>query len=226
MKEETLAEGIRLINGDCREVLPTLGSVDVVVTDPPYGMSYKPKSPHHKMIMNDDETWPMTMSCGLVVSHSKYIFCRWDNLKTLPTPTSAITWVKGGFMMGDLEHGHARQTEIALFYPGPDHFFPNGRPGDVILEDKVKTTNHPTEKPVALMRRILEWTAGTIVDPFMGSGTTGVAAIELSRQFIGVELDEKYFDIACKRIEHALKQPALFNTKPKRATLTSSGGLF
>ena len=78
---------------------------------------------------------------------------------------------------------------------------------------------HPTQKPVALMRWCLEFLpddAETILDPFMGSGTTGVACVQLQRKFIGIELDETYFDIACKRIEEAYKQPSLFPVeKPK-----------
>jgi len=78
---------------------------------------------------------------------------------------------------------------------------------------------HPTEKPVSLMRELLgDFTnAGeTILDPFMGSGTTGVAALQMGRKFIGIELNEAYFDIACKRIEEAWKQPRLFaEPKPK-----------
>ena len=77
---------------------------------------------------------------------------------------------------------------------------------------------HPSQKPAALMRWCLGFLPGaeTILDPFMGSGTTGVACVQLQRRFIGIELDETYFDIACKRIEEAYKQPSLFPAeKPK-----------
>jgi hypothetical protein len=76
----------------------------------------------------------------------------------------------------------------------------------------IRTGNgfHPTEKPVDVMQRIVEWTRGTVIDPFMGSGTTGVACANLGRKFIGIELEPKYFDIACRRIETAYKQPRLF----------------
>jgi site-specific DNA-methyltransferase (adenine-specific) len=77
--------------------------------------------------------------------------------------------------------------------------------------------HHPTQKPVALMRWCLGFVpdARTILDPFMGSGTTGVAALQLGRKFIGIEIDPGYFDIACKRIEEAWRQPRLFE-EPKR----------
>ena len=69
---------------------------------------------------------------------------------------------------------------------------------------------HPTQKPIALMQWCVEKTTGTVLDPFMGSGTTGVACANLGRKFIGIEIEPKYFDIACRRIEQAYKQPRLF----------------
>lgn len=84
-----------------------------------------------------------------------------------------------------------------------------------------RTGLHPTEKPVKLMAEILkDFTnpSETILDPFMGSGTTGVACVKIGRKFIGIELEEKYFDIACKRIEEAYKQPDLFIEPPKKVT--------
>ena len=78
---------------------------------------------------------------------------------------------------------------------------------------------HPTQKPVELMTWCLSFipSADTILDPFMGSGTTGVAAVKLGRKFIGIEIEPKYFDIACRRISEALKQPDLFIEKPNPA---------
>jgi site-specific DNA-methyltransferase (adenine-specific) len=79
---------------------------------------------------------------------------------------------------------------------------------------------HPTEKPVSLMRELVGLFSDpshTILDPFMGSGTTGVACVKLGRRFIGIEIEPKYFDIACKRIEAATKQPDLFIEQPSPA---------
>jgi site-specific DNA-methyltransferase (adenine-specific)/modification methylase len=83
----------------------------------------------------------------------------------------------------------------------------------------VHESGHPTQKPLGLMRWCLDFVpdARTILDPFMGSGTTGVAAVKLGRRFIGIEIEEKYFDIACRRISEALKQPDLFIERPKPA---------
>lgn len=116
--------------------------------------------------------------------------------------------------MGDLGGEHGRKTEVILFYPSEGHFFPSGRPNDVIFADRTGNINHPTEKPVSLMEQVVKWTDGLVLDPFMGSGTTGVACVKLGRKFIGIELDEKYFDISCKRIEEAYKQPDLFLEPP------------
>ena len=113
--------------------------------------------------------------------------------------------------MGDLNGEHARQSEHILFYPGSKHFFPNGiRPRNVIHADRTNNKEHPTEKPVDLMYRIIEWTDGVVVDPFMGSGSTGVACLKLGRRFIGVEIEPKYFNIACARMEDVVRQPDMF----------------
>jgi len=199
--------------GDCLEILPTLDPVDAVVTDPPYGMKFQSTYRHkkHSTIKNDEGTTHLIEACALAANHSKYIFCRWDNLAEVPKPKSVITWVKNNWSMGDLEHEHARQTEVALFYPGKNHDFPGKRPTDVIDARKIGNSEHPTEKPVYLIEQILGWTRGGVLDPFMGSGTTGVACANLGRKFIGIELEEKYFDIACERIEAAYAQGRLFS---------------
>jgi DNA modification methylase len=206
-------------------VLPTLPKVDAVITDPPYGMAFRSnyRLQRHDAIENDQGIGHLLAACELEAAHSKYIFCRWDNLADAPKPKSLITWVKNNWSMGDLNHEHARQTEVALFYPGPEHDFPSGRPTDVI--DCARTGNdwHPTEKPVHLMASFVKWTRGVVCDPFMGSGTTGVAAIQCGRSFIGIEIEPKYFDIACRRIEQAQAQGKLFepeHTAPQQLDLT------
>ncbi len=198
--------------GDAREIVPTLGQLASVVSDPPYGMAFQSnyRTEQHAKIANDANEDLLLWACSLRPSHSAYLFCRWDNLFSVPKPKSLITWVKNNWSMGDLEHEHARQTEVALFYPGPDHDFPKGRPTDMIRAPRTGNDYHPTEKPVQLMRAMIEWTRGTVCDPFMGSGTTGCAATAMGREFVGIELDERYFDIACKRIEDAQRQGDMF----------------
>jgi DNA modification methylase len=164
----------------------------------------------HESIANDENDELLKWACSIQPTHSAYIFSRWDNIFSAPKPRSLVTWVKNNWSMGDLEHEHARQTEVVLFYPGPEHDFPRGRPSDVVKAPRTGNEYHPTEKPVQLMRAFIEWTRGTVCDPFMGSGSTGCAAVAMGRDFIGIELHEPYFDIACKRIEDAQRQGDFF----------------
>ena len=203
--------------GDCLKVMPDLGRLDAVVTDPPYGMAFRSnyRKQRHALIANDYGPQHLKFACEIEAQHSSYVFCRWDNLIDVPKPRSAITWVKTNGSMGDLAHEHSRQTEMCLFYPGPNHYFPNGRPSDVVNAAKTGNIHHPTEKPVALLEKVLGWTAGNVLDPFMGSGTTGVACVKLGRKFTGIELDPDYFEIACRRIEEAYRQPDMFVPAPE-----------
>ncbi|MCK5612032.1 site-specific DNA-methyltransferase [Candidatus Pacearchaeota archaeon] len=218
MKPTAIIGDCELYLGDCLEILPTLGKVDAVVTDPPFGMcfvsSFRCEETKHIPIANDETTEMLIWATKIQAKHSKYIFCRWDNLYDVEKPKSVITWIKNNWSMGDLNHEHARQSKLCLFYCGEKHFFPAGRPTDIIDCRRTGNNYHPTEKPVNLMRNIIGWTAGRILDPFMGSGTTGVACVKLGRKFTGIEISEKYFDIACKRIEQAYAQPDLFIEPP------------
>ena len=203
--------------GDCMDILPALCRVDAVVTDPPFGMSFKSnhRDVSYNAIAGDDNTDLLTWACNISCNHSRYIFCRWDNIYDIPKPKSLITWVKNNWSMGDLNHEHARQTEVCAFYPQESHFFPSGRPQDVIYAPRTGNEFHPTQKPVDLMGQIIKWTDGVVLDPFMGSGTTGVACVKMGRKFIGIEREPAYFDIACKRIEQAYAQPNMFVEPPK-----------
>lgn len=211
--------------GDCLEIIPTLGKVDAVVTDPPFGMCFvscrRKLETKHMPIKNDSNIEMLQYAMRIEAAHSKYVFCRWDNLPEIPKPKSVITWIKENHSMGDLNHEHARQTELVLFYTGDNHFFPSKRPNDVIKCSRTGNNYHPTEKPVPLMQEIIKLTNGRVIDPFMGSGTTGVACAKMGRKFIGIEIDENYFNIACKRIEGAYNQPDMFIEKALRHEQTS-----
>lgn len=213
IREEQIGD-CRLILGDCLSVLPTLGPIDTIVSDPPFGMgfvsNFRLLETKHEEIDGDENEDLLLWCCDQEAVHSKYIFCRWDNLKSVPAPKSLITWVKNNHSMGDLEHEHGRQTEVCLFYPGDGHFFPTGRPNDVIKCGATGNEYHPTEKPVPLMEVVVGWTTGTVIDPFMGSGSTGLACMRLKRKFVGIEKVEKHFVTACRRIEQAAKQFNLF----------------
>lgn len=214
IRKEVVIGDCRLLLGDARDIVPflRLEALGAVVSDPPFGMSFRSnyRAVKHNAIANDGDPDALAWASAIHADHSKYIFCRWDNLQDVPKPKSLVTWVKNNWSMGDLEHEHARQTEVYLFYPGPFHDFPAGRPTDVIEAPRTGNNFHPTEKPVQLMMAIVRWTRGVVLDPFMGSGTTGVACARAGRQFIGIEIDGGYFDIACQRIQDAYSRPDMF----------------
>ena len=220
MEKEVIGD-CTLYHADCTEVIPTLDVIGAVVTDPPYGMSFqsnhykgkngKPNASAHDRIKGDGDPAMLRIAYGIPSGHSSYIFCRWDNLIDLPdAPNSVIAWVKPNWSMGDLNHEHGRQYEMIAFYRGPDHEWPNKRPADVVRHARTGNSHHPTEKPVSLMKEVVSWTKGTVFDPFMGSGSTGVACADMGRTFIGCEVERKYFDVACERITATYAQGRLF----------------
>lgn len=198
--------GITIYHGDCREILPHLPKVDLVLTDPPYGMNYQSNwSPKHLQkggIQNDHEfpSWIFDLVAPRV---AMMVWCRWDNLSGFPImPKSFIAWDKGVHSMDDLKHEFGRQWEGCGFWPGPEHEFIN-RPADVIRSMRVaaESMQHPTEKPIGAMLPLIKCHPGEVVlDPFMGSGTTLVAAKLLGRKAIGIEIEERYAEIAVKRL--------------------------
>jgi len=190
-------------------------SFDLVVTDPPYGKNIKMGQEHHAEIGWDGE-YPFGIVdiivdlCDLPRLGS-YFFCAWDNLwdhekrcteaVTLRKPKSMLVWQKlarGG--AGDCAHEHVRDYEMVYFFDGPEHKFKK-RPKSVLKFKGSGNDNHPTEKPVELITQILSWyDFETVLDPFMGSGTTAVAALELKKHFLGFETDETYYRRAIQRI--------------------------
>jgi len=212
-KRKEIIGDCTLYLGDCLEVMPLLGEVDSVVCDPPFGMNYKKNKNITRTapIKNDDSLLLFDYVTSIEPLHSSYIFGRWDNLINIKKkPKSVITWDKVKHSMGDLKHEHGRTTELIFFYNGVNHFFPLARPNDTIKCLRTEDTKHPNQKPAQLMQAIIEWTAGVVLDACMGSGTTLVACAKMNRKGIGIELDEGYFDIACKRVEDAYRQPNMF----------------
>ena len=114
IRKEVIGDCV-LYQGDCMEIMPQLGSMDAVVTDPPYGMAYQSnrRTVAHKAIANDQSLDLLHWACEGLGNHSSYIWMRWDNLLDgIPKPKSLITWVKDNHSMGDLKHEHGRQTEV------------------------------------------------------------------------------------------------------------------
>jgi DNA modification methylase len=196
--------------GDCREVLPGLGKVDAVVTDPPYGIGADRTRNSQKDGWRDygNEGWDKSrpdksifdaiLACGRehVIWGGNY-FTDW-----LPPTMRWLIWDKGqrDFSLADVEMAWCSHWKAA-------RAFTYSR-GAALQDGK----EHPTQKPIAVMRwclGLLE-TTGPVLDPFMGSGTTGVAAVQMGRDFIGIEREPKYFDIACRRIEDAQRQGDMF----------------
>lgn len=197
----------KLIQGDCLEEMKKMpeNSVDLVLTDPPYGINFvsNHRREKYKKIMNDNR-FPLKIFNEFfrIAKRGVYVFCRWDNLSEMPKPKSVLAWVKNNHPMGDLKHEHGRQWEAIAFYPQKEHVFIKRIP-DVICCGRTGNKLHPTQKPVELIEKIIECNIGdTILDPFMGSGTTGVACKNLGRSFIGIELDPEYFTIAEQRINN------------------------
>jgi site-specific DNA-methyltransferase (adenine-specific) len=156
----------------------------------------------HKKIIGDGKFDAQFISqCIEKSTRASYVFCRWDNIIEMPKPKSVLVWVKNCWSMGDLKHEHGRQWEAICFYAMESHEFITRMP-DVINANRTGNDLHPTEKPVSLMGRLISCNVGeTILDPFMGSGTTLRAAKDLGRKAIGIEIEEKYCEIAAKRMK-------------------------
>lgn len=212
VRKEELAEGIVLIQGDCLEVLPTLGRFDAVVTDPPYGIGAARGS--HSNLRMDDKSWddaPASQAAlELIASISDNQIVWGGNYFGLPATRGFLVWDKTP-MPPSYAFGEMAWTSLDM-----NAAKWSGKVGDLV---PVAVRAHPTQKPVPLMQWCIGFlpAAVTILDPFMGSGTTGVAAVKLGRKFTGIEIDPGYFDIACRRIAAALKEPDLFVEPPKPA---------
>jgi site-specific DNA-methyltransferase (adenine-specific) len=210
-RTETIAEGVTLYLGDCREILPTLGKVDAVVTDPPYGLADRLHGGKHGEWSAHFETAPEwdkeTAQGELIVSLAESPSIIWGgNYYDLPPVRGWLSWDK----MQEHSSGHFEMAWTNLDIPTRSFRYARAQ---LASEGK----EHPTQKPVPLMLWCISFLPAnaTIVDPFMGSGSTGVAAVRLGRKFIGIEIEPKYFDIACRRITDATKQQDLFIEKPK-----------
>ncbi|MBS0238121.1 MAG: site-specific DNA-methyltransferase [Proteobacteria bacterium] len=197
--------------GDCRDILPTLDKVDAVVTDPPYGIGKdgqsKTSGGHGGRKAYDFKGWdaerpdPSIFKAMLSLAPIAAIWGGNYFADLLPPTGKWLVWDKGQRI--NQSDGELAWTSL----PGAVRICTMNR-----VELMLDGAKHPTQKPVKLM----SWTlmqigeASTILDPFMGSGTTGVAAVQMGREFIGVERDPEYFEIACERIEAAQMQVSMF----------------
>ena len=201
--------------GDCRDILPTLGKVDAVVTDPPYGIGAHKKradTGKNKHIKQRDYyhgEWdasaPDADLIDLVLNAGENHIIWGGNYFTLPPSPAWLVFdkVNGDNRYADCELAWTSGKFAARIKRHQWHGF---------LREGNEERFHPTQKPHGIMAWCLSFfpEADTILDPFMGSGTTGVAAVQMGRKFIGIEREQKYFDIACKRIEDAQRQGDMF----------------
>lgn len=226
-REEILADGVRLILGDCREVLPTLEDIDAVVSDPPYGIGYRHSGGGGQSSTLNGGAIPNRATEAIIGDD-----CPFD-------PSQLLRWPACLF---GADHFCHRLPETGSFHVWDKHcgtgvrdsfsdaeFIWTSRPGKTrivrhlwkgVLRDSENNGDrraHPSQKPIAVMKWCIQtFSSGeTILDPFMGSGTTGVAAVQLGRKFTGIEIDPKYFEVACRRIRAALDAPDMFVEKPR-----------
>lgn len=202
--------------GDCREILPLLPKVDAVVTDPPYGIgrdgSKRTTSRHggrkaYEFLGWDGERPSKDIFDAIRAASREQIIWGGNYFADyLPPSQRWFVWDKEQrIMQSDGELAWTSQR-------GALRVFDANRV--VLMKDGAE---HPTQKPVELMKWCIEHLPmpnTTILDPFMGSGTTGVACVKLGRKFIGIEIETRYFDIACRRIEQAYAQPDMFVSPP------------
>lgn len=224
--------------GDCVPLMKAMADefIDCVLVDPPYGIDYQSarrtdKSQWKPKIANDKEpfldwlpdAFRVTKAGGALVC-----FYRWDVEKEFKeaieaagfTLKSQIIWDKVVHGMGDLNGAFAPRHENMLFATKGNFSFWSYRPQDVIRCQRVHAEQlvHPNEKPISLLAQLIEPIVprgGTVLDCCMGSGTTIVAAIQLGRKAIGIEIDATHFQTAKSNIEQAALQPRLFTDEPK-----------
>jgi DNA modification methylase len=211
-REEIIGE-CRLLLGDCLDVLPTLGKVEACVTDPPYGIADKwvggsghgwGKARAESVLRNEWDAKPLDERALAIILAAADQHIIWGgNYFDLPPSRCWLVWNKPerGFTLAEAELAWTNRDSVVRVIDAPR---------------SEADRKHPTQKPVAVMAFSVEKTRGTVIDPFMGSGTTGVACVKLGRKFIGIEISEEYFNIACARIEKAYAQGDLFIEQDKK----------
>lgn len=204
--------GIVIYHGDCREVLPTLGPVDLVLTDPPYGMR---KAEWDMQIVPVADWLPACRLLGPTV-----LFCGVQGVFDYPRPDWILSWTRVASAQRNGALGGFNNWEPILAYGLK-----------ALCNDTVSVPNipdgidgHPTPKPLRLIRLLLSRLSGeTVLDPFMGSGTTLVAAKQLGRRAIGIEIEERYCAIAVERLrQEVLDFASAPASQPEQLSLEES----
>jgi site-specific DNA-methyltransferase (adenine-specific)/modification methylase len=224
MPEKVVIGNAELWHGDCREVLPLLPPCDLILTDPPYGIGEaagKNKSRTKMAVAKDygNDAWdnepPPAWVIELMRAKAKWQVLFGGNYYSLPPATCWLVW--------DKENGDSDFADCELAWTN----LPKAvrrlrwRWAGMLQQDMAnkEVREHPTQKPVPVMRWALTQVrdAATVCDPFMGSGTTGVACVHEGRRFVGIERERRYFDVACERISRAQAQGTLLPPEPAQA---------
>ena len=216
----------KLYQGDCLEIMGDIKdkSVDLIVTDPPYLMDYqsnrRKKEDRFDKIKNDKGNYMLIQDyleeCHRIMKDNTaiYCFCSWHNIDFFKNEfekhfklKNILVWNKNNHGTGDLKGSYAPKHEFILFGHKGRTLLREKRIADVIDCPKISSNKltHPTEKPQDLLEIFIKQSSdvGSIIfDGFMGTGSCGIAAKKLNRSFIGIELDEKYFNIAKDRLEN------------------------
>ena len=223
---------VKIIQGDCliemQKLIDKGVKVDLIVTDPPYLMNYyrHTNNSNIKPILNDNnfeliqDIMPLLYEL-LRDGGAMYMFCNSNHIDYFKQQISQhfnyrniLIWLKNGMGMGDLKTTYGKRTEFIIYASKGRHEL-NGRRDNDVLEYKkvpVKKSVHQNQKPLALLEFLINKSSqpnDTVLDCFMGSGTTGVACLQTNRNFIGIELDENYYKIAQERINETKKQTKL-----------------
>lgn len=193
----------QLYHGDCLEIMPTLDKADAVITDPPYGLEKKLRGGTWGKKYNDRSlSWDFELATEQVMEILEMDALKiiWGgNYYDVPPTRCWLIWDKPTLpTMSDFEMAWTNLDKPSKRISKPR---PSGN------------RYHPTQKPISLIKHCIELCTqenDLVLDPFMGSGTTGVACAELGRRFIGIEIDKDYFEIARKRIETAYAQMIMF----------------
>jgi len=222
MAEKVTIGNAELWHGDCRDVLPTLPKVDAVITDIPYGEVNRASAG----LRNLDKGAADVETCDLAevlqvlaLGQSVYVWCGIEQVSELRAGLVAAgystrlgVWEKSNPSPMNGQYLWLSALECCVYGKRAGAHFAEFCKAPVWRGPTAEKEDHPTPKPVWLMERQILASVkanGTVLDAFMGSGTTGVACASLGRAFIGIEREAKYFDIACRRIEDAQRQGRL-----------------
>ena len=224
MKPYYEEDGCTIYHGDCRDVSQAFenASIDVLLTDPPYGMAFGGFRGAEANVRADGARQGIRLvrqmfhetRAKMGINAHAYVFCHWeswpdfyDAASAFIPIKSALVWWKNRGGMGDVELEYARDYEVILFGAHGRRPLAGKRDGSVLSGfapmGNIAERRHPTEKPVPLLSYLIGKSApanGLILDPFMGSGSTLHAAKALSRRAIGIEIEERYCEIAAKRL--------------------------